>query len=115
MTTQLQAANAKIHVVATPKVSDPQGLRRALADAQEEIATLREKLHQKLQGLVKNDPFVIAMNKEIQSLRQSLVEVMRENGDLKDKNESLFYDMKEMQDELAKCQEQIKSLPATTK
>ncbi len=112
LTAKLNAANDRINAAAIPKSVDPQGLRKALDDAREQIATLKEKLRQKREGLVQNDPSVIAMNKEIKTLNSSLMDVMKENGDLKDKNESLFDQINELRAELTKCQDQIKALPS---
>lgn len=115
LTAQLEAAKAKIKDASTPAMHDPQGLRNALADAREQIATLKGKLNQKLKGLVKNDPVVIKMNKEVDSLRESLVDVMKENATLKDKNESIYNQMVDMHKDLNKCLNQIKALPQSSK
>jgi chromosome segregation ATPase len=85
-------------------------LRQALRDAKEQAATLKDKLRQKQAATFSKDPLYGQMADQIKTLKESIVELIKSEGDLKHRSDDLSTQLEETHAALAACQEQLKTV-----
>lgn len=107
LTEELQATQKKL--MAAEHSNNRRRLKEALRDAKEQISTLKAKLKDKHEKELQNLPEYVAMANQVKSLKEGIVELIKNNAKLKERFDDVTHQLQQTKSALEECQAQLES------